>query len=96
MRKSKSDVISFKVEPSLGKLINRIPNKSQFIRQSVLSALQNTCPLCQGTGALSPEQRTHWDAFAAHHTVRRCRRCNALHLSCSVNMPGSYQEGDIS
>lgn len=84
MHTPKSDLITFKVESSLAELINRMPNKSEFIRQSILASLENTCPLCQGTGVLSPEQRKHWNGFAARHTVKRCGRCNALHLSCDA------------
>ena len=84
MRTAKSDLITFKVEPSLAELINRMPNKSEFIRQSILSALQNTCPLCQGTGSLSPDARKHWDEFSEYHALKRCGKCHALHLHCNV------------
>jgi hypothetical protein len=82
--RSKTDLITFKVEPSLAKLINRMQNKSEFIRQSILSSLQSTCPLCQGTGVLTVSQRDHWKQFSAHHTVRRCPKCDAVHLSCDA------------
>ena len=84
MSRAKTDLITFKVEPSLAKLINRMQNKSEFIRQSILSSLQSTCPLCQGTGVLTVSQRDHWKEFAAHHAVRRCPKCDAVHLSCEA------------
>ena len=39
---------------------------------ALLSALDSTCLLCQGTGILSPSQREHWDVFSKHHRVARC------------------------
>ena len=83
MGSPKTDLITFKVEHSLAELIDRLPNKSEFIRNALLGALANTCPLCQGTGVLSPNQKTHWNAFAAHHPLRECEDCHEVHLICS-------------
>jgi hypothetical protein len=79
----KSDLITFKVEPSLAELIERLPNRSEFIRKALLAALRNTCPLCQGVGVLTPEQRKHWDRFTRRHKVERCDGCHAIHLECT-------------
>ncbi len=84
MPRAKTDLITFKVEPELATIINRMENRSEFIRQSILSSLQGTCPLCQGTGVLTVSQRDHWKDFAAHHAVRRCATCDAVHLSCDA------------
>lgn len=84
MSKSKPEVISFKADESLVKALNNIPNRSQFIRAAVLAALDNTCPLCQGTGILSPEQRKHWERFSRTHTLAECHTCQALHLVCQA------------
>lgn len=80
---NKDEVISFKVGAALARVIRRLPNRSEFIRAAVLSALDHACPLCQGTGLLSPEQKKHWDAFARDHTVKHCRECDALYLTCA-------------
>lgn len=85
MPRFKTDLITFKVEPSLAELINRMPNKSEFIREAILASLKNTCPLCQGTGVLTPQQRGHWDNFAEHHKIERCSDCNAVHLLCNAD-----------
>lgn len=78
----KSDLITFKVDPSLAEAIERLPNRSEFIRKAILAALTNTCPLCQGTGVLTPEQREHWDSFNRSHKLERCDDCQAVHLQC--------------
>jgi hypothetical protein len=81
---SKTDLITFKVEHPLAELINKMPNKSDFIRKSILASLQNTCPLCQGTGVLTPQQQGHWKSFTEHHKIERCADCNAVHLQCDA------------
>ncbi len=84
MENPKDALITFKVERSLAELIKRMPNRSEFIRRSLLASLANTCPLCQGTGVLNPHQREHWDRFAESHSVRRCGKCHAVHLLCEA------------
>ncbi len=83
MLRNKDEVISFKVGGALASVIRRLPNRSAFIRAAVLSALDHACPLCQGTGIMSPEQKKHWDAFARDHAVKHCQECDALYLSCT-------------
>ena len=88
LQSPKSDLITFKVEPSLARLINNMPNKSEFIRKSILMSLRGTCPLCQGTGVLTPQQQEHWGEFSEHHRLERCDDCHAVHLHCDVGRRG--------
>lgn len=78
----KNGLITFKVEPSLAERIEHLPNRSEFIRRAILAALDSTCPLCQGTGVLTPEQRVHWGRFEKNHPVTRCHDCQAVHIHC--------------
>jgi len=78
----KSEVISFKVNDSLREAMNGLPNRSDFIRNAVVAALESSCPLCKGTGVLSPRQKKHWDEFAEDHRVKECRQCHEFHLVC--------------
>ncbi|NLW55211.1 MAG: CopG family transcriptional regulator [Firmicutes bacterium] len=82
--KKKQEVITFKVEAELGKAMEGIPNRSEFIRTAILAALRNTCPLCRGTGILTPEQQKHWKEFAENHRVKKCDDCQSFHLVCEV------------
>ena len=63
-----------------------IPNRSEFIRSAILVALKNTCPLCRGTGILTPEQQKHWQIFAQSHTVKKCDDCHSFHLVCTAEV----------
>lgn len=78
-----SDIITFKADHALSEAMAGIPNRSEFIRSAVLAALENACPLCRGTGVLTPQQRRHWASFSKHHTIEQCHDCQAVHLVCS-------------
>lgn len=78
----KQETVTFKVDASLSEALKTIPNRSEFIRSAILTALKNCCPLCQGTGTLTPAQLKHWAAFAANHTVEKCDQCHAMHVIC--------------
>ena len=80
--KRKEDVISFKVDASLREAMEGISNRSEFIRNAILTALENACPLCHGTGILNPHQKEHMESFLAHHTLEKCQNCHEVILKC--------------
>ncbi len=82
-RKQRQQIITFKVDESLSAALDGIRNRSEFIRAAILASLNSTCPLCNGTGILSANQKQHWDAFAADHALRECRDCHERHLVCA-------------
>jgi hypothetical protein len=90
--RKKEEVITFKVNDSLAKALKSIPNRSEFIRNAVLNALENSCPLCGGVGTFSPAQQEHWKAFSRKHSLKECQECHFMHLVCEHehNMPPSH------
>lgn len=78
----KEEVITFKVGEDLAEALAGMRNKSDFIRQAVLAALGNTCPVCAGTGSLTVPQMRHWEEFTARHRIVSCEDCNEAHLVC--------------
>ena len=78
----KQTTITFKVDAALAEELRKMPNRSAFIRAAILGAMENACPLCQGTGFLSVAQRQHWEEFTTHHAVEECDDCSELHLVC--------------
>ena len=52
MKKSKQEVITFKADESLLAALKGMPNRSEFIRNAILSSLDKICPMCKGTGSL--------------------------------------------
>jgi hypothetical protein len=82
MATKKGEVITFKVDESLARALEGIPNRSEFIRNSILNALENTCPLCRGIGILTPNQKNHWEEFSRRHSIEECAECHELYLTC--------------
>ena len=89
MKRHKDEIITFKADASLLEAMRGIPNRSAFIRSAILAALDSTCPLCQGTGVLTPEQHKHWEEFAVDHAVAECGECHELHVVCTNRPEGS-------
>ena len=78
----KEQVITFKVDSELQEILSRIPNKSEFIRNSILEAVGNKCPLCGGSGIMSESQKHHWEEFLKHHSIEKCDKCDQIHITC--------------
>jgi len=79
----KESVVSFKADQSLAKLLQAMPNRSEFIRRALLQAMDSTCPLCQGSGIMTPSQRQHWEVFTKEHHIGICAEgCGETILFC--------------
>jgi hypothetical protein len=92
MARPRAETITFKADGELAKLLSAMPNRSEFIRGAVLNALENTCPLCLGSGIITPQQKKHWEAFLAHHHMEKCGECNAVHIVCDNAAPEAPAE----
>ena len=81
----KEEVMTFKLDHALAEELRRIPNRSSFIRNALLLALNNACPLCGGDGVLTSSQRKHWDELLKDHYMTQCPTCREPHLVCDAN-----------
>ena len=79
----KESVVTFKADASLLRALKNIPNRSEFIRVAILGALRNHCPVCRGTGVLTPNQKQHWEDFARSHPLRECDECHEIRIVCA-------------
>lgn len=82
--RKKQEVITFKVDRTMAKAMRGVANRSEFIREAILNALDNVCPLCCGSGSMTPDQRRHWEQFSGRHSVKKCKTCRATHLVCDL------------
>jgi hypothetical protein len=80
----KEEIVTFKADEHLLAALDGMANRSAFIRNAILAALESRCPLCRGTGILNEEQREHWEEFSRRHRIVECDDCHALHLVCDV------------
>ncbi len=83
MPRTKTEVVSFKADATLLDAMRGVANRSEFIRTAILAALDSTCPLCSGTGTLTPNQMRHWNDLATDHSVEECEDCREVRLVCS-------------
>lgn len=82
MKKAKHEIITFKADASLMEAMKGIPNRSEFIRNAILAALDSACPLCSGTGVLTPQQKIHMQDFLVDHSLQECEKCHDLRFTC--------------
>lgn len=85
MQSRKQEIITFKVDERLAAELKDLPNRSEFIRTAILTAIENLCPLCRGSGHLTPAQKGHWDSFLDRHIIEKCDDCHGLEISCNNN-----------
>lgn len=82
MSRPKAEIVTFKADESLVAALGGVPNRSEFIRGAIQAALDGACPLCMGTGTLTPDQKAHWEEFTRAHSVVECSDCHERHLVC--------------
>jgi len=95
MASLKPEIVTFKADASILDRMKGIPNRSEFIRAAILRALENTCPLCGGTGVLTPHQRAHWEEFERDHTLEMCDDCHEVRLVCGRRRSRSAVHGRL-
>lgn len=74
----KSEIVAFKVEEDIAEFLNRLPNKSDFIRKAIIAQFGMTCPLCTGSGVVPRGLHTHFAPILAEHRDRPCDRCKSV------------------
>lgn len=93
MKKTKHEIITFKAEATLLEAMKGIPNRSEFIRNAILASLDSICPLCGGTGILTPQQKNHLDGFLVEHSLQECDECHDLRFTCSHEPEKGFEKG---
>jgi hypothetical protein len=80
-KQPKTAVVAFKVEQELADLLNKLPNKSAFIRKAIAAQLGVACPLCQGKGVVPRGIHDHYSPLLNQINARNCDGCgDELHL----------------
>jgi hypothetical protein len=72
---SKTAVVAFKVEAELAELLNKLPNKSAFIRKAIEAQLGMACPLCNGRGVVPRGIHDHFAPLLKQLDSRQCDSC---------------------
>ncbi len=74
-RKPPKTVVAFKVEQELADLLNKLPNKSAFIRKAIEAQLGMACPLCNGRGVVPRGVHDHYATVIKEHNLHQCDGC---------------------
>jgi hypothetical protein len=89
-RKSpKTAVVAFKVEADLAEFLNKLPNKSAFIRKAIAAQLSMACPLCNGSGVVPRGVHDHFAPLISQLSSRHCD-------SCGDQLPLPRDPGDLA
>jgi hypothetical protein len=72
---AKDEVVAFKVERELKELLDKLPNKSAFIRKAIEAQLGRACPLCQGKGVVPRGVHDHFAPIVQQNRMRNCDSC---------------------
>lgn len=75
MPKSKQTVVSFRVDEHLAEVLDRMPDKSNFIRRAIMDRLYTSCPCCQGHGVMPTEIATWLETQLPSGPKVTCRCC---------------------
>jgi hypothetical protein len=71
----KTKVVAFKVEEKLAELLDKLPNKSAFIRKAIAAQLGVACPLCHGNGVVSRGVHDHYAPLLNQFSSSHCEGC---------------------
>ena len=74
-RPPKTAVVAFKVEKELADLLNKLPNKSAFIRKAIAAQLGVACPVCNGKGVVPRGVHDHIAPLLHQIDARKCDGC---------------------
>jgi hypothetical protein len=88
-RQPKTAVVAFKVEADLAEFLNKLPNKSAFIRKAISSQLGMACPLCNGRGIVPRGVHDHYASLLPKLNQSHCD-------DCGTKLPLPQDAGDLS
>ncbi|MBL8797907.1 MAG: hypothetical protein JNM56_28675 [Planctomycetia bacterium] len=86
---AKPAVVAFKVEEELAELLNKLPNKSAFIRKAIVAQLGMTCPVCNGKGVVPRGLHDHYLSMLQNFKKKPCAKCGD-------ELPLPREDGDLS
>src|ERR1700693_2262595 len=71
----KTEVVAFKIEEELAEFLNKLPNKSAFIRKAIAAQLGMACPLCNGKGVVPRGVHDHYAPLMKELNSGHCNGC---------------------
>jgi hypothetical protein len=75
--RSKSVIVTFRVDAHLAEALERLPDKSAFIRKALRTTFHETCPACAGEGRLDCDAAKWLADTLAAKGAKKCECCGA-------------------
>ncbi len=75
MARTKSVVVTFRVDAHLAEALERLPDKSSFIRKARNATFHETCPACAGQGRIDCDAAKWLTELLEEAGAKRCRCC---------------------
>src|SRR5262249_43402560 len=88
-KRGKTAIVAFKVEKELAGLLNKLKNKSEFIRKSIVAQLGMACPLCNGRGVVPRGVHDYYAPLVSKSDQGQC-------AGCGDEIPLPREPGDLA
>ncbi len=75
MSRAKSVIVTFRVDQHLAEALDRLPDKSAFIRDALRRSFHETCPACGGEGRVDCEAAVWLREVLERERARNCDCC---------------------
>ena len=79
MAKAKSVVVTFRVDAHLAEALERLPDKSSFIRRALNTTFHETCPACSGQGRVDCDAAMWLTEVLKREGARKCQCCGSAY-----------------
>lgn len=80
----KSVVVTFRVDAHLAEALERVPDKSAFIREALQQSLHEPCPACNGVGRVDCDAAVWLRAALTDLGARNCACCGAAYPAAAA------------
>ena len=77
MAKAKSVVVTFRVDAHLAEALERLPDKSAFIRKALTTSMHETCPACSGEGRVDCDAAKWLADILKQEGAKKCQCCGS-------------------
>ena len=79
MPKAKSVVVTFRVDAHLAEALERLPDKSSFIRKALNTTFHETCPACSGEGRVDCDAAMWLAGVLKREGAKKCECCGSAY-----------------
>ncbi len=98
MARSKAVVVTFRVDRHLAEALDRLPDKSAFIREALRRSFHESCPACGGEGRVDCDAAEWLRGVLDKERAKNCECCGTAfppHIGASESTGETGSESVI-